>query len=118
MFTVAFTAVGLPSGSGWSVNLDSQTQTSTSETIVFSVRNGIHAFRIVPPAGCSTSPLSGTVTVVSADVGREVTFAVSSSTLSPVILALSIILLLALALLAAVVNRKKSNSRKGLQIPT
>jgi outer membrane protein assembly factor BamB len=113
MFTVAFTALGLPSGHSWSVSLDSQTQTSTSETIAFSVPNGVYAFSITPPAGYSASPLSGTVTANSAQVDRGVTFASSADTSSPVIPLLLVALLLVAAMLATILYRRKLASNIG-----
>jgi outer membrane protein assembly factor BamB len=111
-FTVSFTASGLPSERSWSVTLDSETQTSSSETITFSVSNGVHPFSVTPPAGYSAAPFSGTVTVSSADVSREVAFVSVADTSSPVIPLLSVTLLLLAFILAAILYKRSASPYK------
>ena len=60
--------------SGWNVTLNAQTQSSTSEAIVFNVPNGVYAFTITPPDGYEASPSSGSITVHFADINQQVTF--------------------------------------------
>jgi hypothetical protein len=72
--SVSFSEIGLPLNAKWSVTFNNQTQSSSSNTIIFSVFNGIYAFSITPPAGYTVSPSSGNITVNGTDVVQHVTF--------------------------------------------
>lgn len=73
-YTVTFTESGLPTGTHWSVTLNGVLSNSTTSTIEFSVVNGTYAYTIGTVAGYTANPLSGSVTVNGAAVGRAVTF--------------------------------------------
>lgn len=108
-FSVSFTASGLPSGTRWNVTLDAQTQSSTSEAIVFDVPNGVYAFSITPPSGYEAAPSSGSVTVHFADGNQQVT---STSTVSDgqLLIELSVftlVVVLVVVLLAVVLYLRK-----------
>jgi outer membrane protein assembly factor BamB len=107
-YSVAFTASGLPSGARWNVTLNSQTQSSTSDSIVFDVPNGVYAFTVTPPTGYEASPSSGSITVHFDDVSQQVTFTSSGSGgLSLIELAITLAIVLAVLLLAIVLYIRK-----------
>jgi photosystem II stability/assembly factor-like uncharacterized protein len=64
-YSVEFTEIGLPSGTPWSVTLNSTTKTSTSETLVFDVHAGTYSYTVTPPHGFVASPSSGIIDVAS-----------------------------------------------------
>jgi hypothetical protein len=65
-YTVEFYETTLPGVTPWSVTLNGTTLTSTNYTIVFTVPNGTYPFTVVPVAGYSSDPASGTVHVAGA----------------------------------------------------
>jgi hypothetical protein len=62
-YSVVFTAIGLPLGTRWSVNLNGTTNTSSSSTISFEETNGTYSYSVGPAAGYSVSPTSGLASV-------------------------------------------------------
>ena len=62
-YAVTFSESGLPSGTTWSVTLNSQTMSSTTSTITFSEPNGTYAYTVGAVSGYTASPSSGSVTV-------------------------------------------------------
>jgi outer membrane protein assembly factor BamB len=108
-YTVVFTASGLPSGTSWTITLNSQVQSSTSNSIIFSVPSGVYEFSVTSPTGYTASPSSGTITVNGADVNEIVTFTSTIPKLpSPLVLLLIVMaILLAVVLLAVVLYRRK-----------
>ncbi len=108
-YSVSFTASGLPADAMWKVTLNSQTQNSTSNSIIFNVSNGIYAFAITPAAGYTALPASGSITVNSMNVNQQVTFTPITSEPPPIVL-ISLILAIITAtavLLATVLYKKK-----------
>ena len=73
-YSVVFTTSSLPSGTSWNVTLNSLTQSSISDSIVFNVPNGVYNFSVTPPTGYEASPVTGQITVHFADVNQEVAF--------------------------------------------
>jgi outer membrane protein assembly factor BamB len=73
-YSVVFTTSSLPPGTSWNVTLNAQTQSSTSDSIVFNVPNGVYNFSVTPPKGYAASPEVGSVTVHFADMNQEVAF--------------------------------------------
>jgi len=107
-FSVAFTASGLPSGTAWNVTLNGETQSSTSESIVFNVANGVYAFTVTAPSGYEASPSSGSVTVHFVDINQQVTFtAIASEDLPLAEFAITLAIVIALAILALVLYIKR-----------
>jgi outer membrane protein assembly factor BamB len=107
-YSVTFTASGLPSGTSWNVTFNGQTQSSTSDTIVFDVPNGVYAFTVIPPGGYEASPSSGSVTVHFADVDHQVTFtSTMSAGLSQVELAVTLAIVVAVVMLAILIYIKR-----------
>jgi len=106
-YSVAFMASGLPSGTSWNVTLNTETQSSTSDAIVFDVPNGVYAFTVTSPSGFEASPSSGSVTVHFADADQLVTFtSTGSAGVPPVELAVTLAIALAVAILAIILYIK------------
>jgi len=74
MYSVTFTESGLPTGTQWSVTLNGETETSTTNTISFTEPNGAYSFSISSINGYSVSPSSGSITVNGASVNQAITF--------------------------------------------
>jgi len=108
-YSVSFTQSGLPSGTSWTVTLNSQVQSSTSNSIIFSVSPGVYDFSVTSPTGYTAYPSSGTVTVNDTDINEIVTFTSTIPKLpSPFVLSLIVmVILLAAVLLAVVLYRRK-----------
>ncbi|MEM0134167.1 MAG: YncE family protein [Thermoplasmatales archaeon] len=64
-YSVTFLESGLPSGIQWSVTFNGNTQSTTGTSISFSSVSGDYSYTVNPPAGYSTSPESGILTVSS-----------------------------------------------------
>ena len=80
---------------------DCQTQSATSDAIVFYVPNGVYAYSVTSPSGFEASPSSGSVTVHFASMNQQVTFAsTGSGGVSPVGLAITLAIVLAVVVLA------------------
>ena len=79
-YAVTFSESGLPSGTSWSVMLNSQTMSSTTNTITFSEPNGTYAYTVGSVSGYAASPSSGSVTVNGASQTVAITFKLSTST--------------------------------------
>ncbi|MCI4328361.1 MAG: hypothetical protein L3J86_02140, partial [Thermoplasmata archaeon] len=78
-YPVQFEEVGLPSGTNWSVELNTTTVNSTFGTITFLSTNGTVGFRIPAVAGFAASPTSGTVSVTGTPTVENITFTATSS---------------------------------------
>ena len=78
IYPVALTESGLEQGTLWSVTFNAQTQSSTTNSIMFYVFNGTYDFSITAPAGYTmpTAQESGTITVNGAGVNQTVSFTV------------------------------------------
>ena len=108
-YSVAFTESGLPSGTSWNVTLNSQTKSSTSDSITFDVPNGVYAFSIMPPTGYTASPSSGSVTVKGENINEKIIFTPTIPKFpSLIVLSLFIMAILLVAgLLAVAIYRRK-----------
>jgi YVTN family beta-propeller protein len=74
-YGVTFTESGLPSGTSWSVTLNGTTESSTTDTITFSVPNGTYSYTIATVnRDYAPSPSSGSITVNGANVNQAITF--------------------------------------------
>ncbi len=78
-YGVTFTETGLKSGTSWSVTLNDETESSTTQTIVFSEPNGTYSYLIGYVFGNVSSPSSGSLTVSGKPVSVNIIF---SSTIS------------------------------------
>jgi ferredoxin-type protein NapH len=111
--SLTFTESGFPSGSSWTVILNSVYQSSYSNSITFSVTDGSYSFNIPKMGGWPTvyepSPSSGTITVKGENVNVHVTFTLPPPKLplSLLLLLLIITTLLAAVILAAVLYRRR-----------
>ena len=72
--TVTVTQSGLPVGASWTGILGGVVKQSTSSTISFTVAPGTYAYQVLPVAGYSAAPGSGTVTVGASPYALGVTF--------------------------------------------
>jgi len=73
-YTVTFKETGLPSGTSWSVTFNGTTESSSTNTITFSVTNGAYSYTIGSVSGYTASPSSGSITVNGANVNQAITF--------------------------------------------
>ena len=79
-YSVTFTESGLPSGTSWSVTFNRTTESSTTDTITFSVTNGTYSYTIETPISGGTgtqyvvSQSKGTLTVNGADININVPY--------------------------------------------
>ena len=62
-FGVTFTETGLSFGTNWSVTVNEEARSSTSNTTDFLEPNGNYTFTVAPVSGYTASPSSGTVEV-------------------------------------------------------
>ncbi len=72
-YTVTFTETGLPSGTAWSVTLNSVPRSSTATQIGFTESNGTYPFSVLA-SGYTATPASGNVIVSGASVTQAITF--------------------------------------------
>ncbi|MGP8145452.1 MAG: protease pro-enzyme activation domain-containing protein [Thermoplasmata archaeon] len=79
-YTLKFTETGLPTGTSWSVTVNSNHGSSTGSSISFQEPNGTASYTVGTVSGYTASPSSGTVTVNGAPVSLGIAF--SSSTYS------------------------------------
>jgi len=109
-YSVSFTQSGLPSGTSWNVTFNAETKSSTSDSIVFNVANGVYAFSITPPTGYEASPSSGSITVNFADVNQQVTFTSTMPEFSLIfVLSLFIVIVILVAALLSIVLHRRKN---------
>ena len=73
-YNVTFTESGLPSGSSWSVTFNGTTESSTTDTIIFSVPNGSYSYTVSSVSGYSVSRASGSISVKGVAISTTVTF--------------------------------------------
>ncbi len=62
-YNTTFTETGLPSGQSWSVTIGSQTVSSTTSSLVFSLANGTYNYTVAAVSGYHSSVASGTIQV-------------------------------------------------------
>lgn len=67
-YNVTFVEIGLPTGTSWSVSLNSSLESSTSSSIVFVEPNGTLPYTVTPISGYTANVTSGMVDVDGADV--------------------------------------------------
>jgi hypothetical protein len=80
-YTVTFTESGLVASASWSVTLNGTAVGSTTSTITFTEPNGTYGYTVSVVSGYTSSPSSGSVTVVGQGQAVAVTFtAVAPST--------------------------------------
>lgn len=78
-YAVTFTESGLPSGTSWSVSLNGNAQTSTTEGVTFHEVNGSYSYSVGALSGYTTTSPSGTFKVNGAAVSQPIPFTSSSS---------------------------------------
>jgi hypothetical protein len=73
-YTVTFTESGLPSGTTWSVTLNSVLGSSSTASVVFTEANGTYTYTIGSVSGYTPSPSTGSVNVSGASQSVPITF--------------------------------------------
>ncbi len=73
-YPVTYSESGLPTGTNWSVTMNGNHSYSTTNSIVFSVRNGSYSFSVAPVVGFTANPTGGKVVVAGAAVNQTITF--------------------------------------------
>jgi hypothetical protein len=73
-YNITFTESGLPAHTDWTVAMNEANESSTSTSIVFSVRNGSYSYTVEPVPGYMTNPASGQINVSGAPVPQPITF--------------------------------------------
>ncbi len=78
-YNISFTESGLPGGTSWNVVLNGVSNSSTTNTMTFTVPNGTYSFIVGTVAGYVASPSSGLVGVNGTNMTRLITFTNSST---------------------------------------
>jgi len=104
LYTITFTETGLPSGTSWSVTLNGNTETSTTNTISFTEPNGTYSFTISPINGYSVSPSSGSITVKGTNISQNITFTSVTTTTPPSSTNYLIYIIIAVVVIAAAIG--------------
>lgn len=73
-FPVVFNEAGLPTGSSWSVVVNSSTFTSNASTLTVYLTNGSYAFTVTPIPGYTLAPTKGTFNVTGTSLALSVVF--------------------------------------------
>jgi hypothetical protein len=74
--TLTFMETGLATGTTWSVTVNGVAQFGSVPSIVFTgLGNGTYGFSVGPVRGYTSSPSSGTTTVIGTDVSQAIVFA-------------------------------------------
>ena len=73
-YPVTFIESGLPSGTTWSVTINGNTETSTTNEITFTLPPGTYTYTIGSVPGYTASPSSGMITVTSSGITQTITF--------------------------------------------
>ena len=73
-YTITFTEAGLPSGTSWSVTLNGISESSTTNTITFTMPNGTYSYAIGSISGYTVSTSSGSMTVNGSNMSQTITF--------------------------------------------
>jgi YVTN family beta-propeller protein len=71
-FPVVFSESGLPTGTNWSIGIDSELKSSVSNTITFNEPNGAFQYRVGLVAGWQLENESGSGTIQVEDSGRSI----------------------------------------------
>jgi thermopsin len=73
-YAVTFSESTLPAQAVWAISLNGQTKATNTTSIVFLVINGSYTFSVVPLAGYSATPASGTLAIAGAAVSQPIVF--------------------------------------------
>ena len=76
-YNVTFIESGLPQSSQWSVTFNGQTNSSTSNSIMFAEQNGNYSYSVTGPSGFTASPIGGNVIVNGTAVTVSITFTIA-----------------------------------------
>ncbi len=78
-YSVTFTESGLPTGTNWSVTLNSTIDNARTKNIIFMVLNGSYNYLVGYVAGYVSSPSHGTITVSGKNITETITWAPGAS---------------------------------------
>ncbi|MGC8574717.1 MAG: hypothetical protein ACP5LC_04250 [Thermoplasmata archaeon] len=73
-YPITFTENGLSQGTTWSVTLDNNTLSSSSNSITFNEYNGTYLFNVQSTDGLNPYPSSGTITVKGSPINISINF--------------------------------------------
>ncbi|MGC8630800.1 MAG: DUF7619 domain-containing protein, partial [Thermoplasmata archaeon] len=79
-YTITFSESGLSAGASWSVALNGNTESSTTNTITFTEPNGSYSYKIDSIIGYTVYPSSGTITVNGVNITQAITFTANITT--------------------------------------
>ncbi|MGD0588112.1 MAG: hypothetical protein ABSA63_04890, partial [Thermoplasmata archaeon] len=119
VYSITFTALGLPGGTNWSVTLGGVIHNSPNNgTIAFTETNGTYAYRASTVSGYNITPRSGSVVVSGAAQGVSIGFAAipsaaSSSSSSPYGGGVGLLLIVVAAVVGLLVGLLIGRRRKG-----
>lgn len=105
IYDVTFTEIGLPAGTSWSVTLNGNTKSSSTDLISFEVPNGTYSYSIDGSSGYASFHREGNVTVKG--IGGNETAVFSAACISSVTILTVIGILATISILFAVVLRFK-----------
>ena len=80
-YTITFTESGLPSGTSWAITFNGSTQSSSTNTISFTIQNGTYTFTVGAISGYKTSS-SGSIVVNGANIKETIFFNTTSNSSS------------------------------------
>ena len=73
-YSVTFTETGLPSGTGWSVTVNGDAQSSHTTSLAFSETNGTYPYTVGAVAGYRATPASGSAIVSGSPITIGISF--------------------------------------------
>lgn len=79
MYELAFTGPALPANAAWSIVVGGVAHSAIGTTLVLSEPNGTYSFSVLPPAGYSASPSSGSIVVAGHAAQQSIAFQRSSA---------------------------------------
>ncbi|MGD0588856.1 MAG: YncE family protein [Thermoplasmata archaeon] len=66
-FSATFNETGLPSGTSWSVTLNNSTESSPTQTLAFTLKNGTYNYTVNPPSGYTVVPTNDSIKILGAN---------------------------------------------------
>ena len=118
-YTIIFTESGLPSGISWSVTINGNIKSSTTNTITFTEPYGTYTYSITLPSGYKTTSQTGTITTAQSNTNVPVSITSVSKTTTPLttnsylLIGVIVVVIVIIALVGAVIVTKRSKNRGG-----
>ncbi|MGC8497776.1 MAG: hypothetical protein ACP5NL_07270, partial [Thermoplasmata archaeon] len=110
---------GLPAGASWSVTLNGNTESSTTNTISFTEHYGTYTYTITLPNGYKTAASTGTVSTTQSSINVPVTVHSTSPTSSnsalnnDLLYVMIILIVIIIALLGVIMVIRRGKKKKG-----